>query len=146
MMSPALRLPSLRILAKQTNVEVTATPSLKIDLLDKEHSITNVNDLLSFVQDSHLWITRSGACRIQISVAVSGRPVLESARLESIAEAVSSCEVSKQPEQQLHSTLTRFYRFGIVWEFISTTTDHVRSGCQDSSLSPSSIPISHQFW
>jgi hypothetical protein len=113
MMSPALRLPSLRILAKQTNVEVTATPSLNIDLPDYVQSITSVNDLLSLVQDSHLWITRSGACCIQISVAVNGRPILESTRLESIAKAVGNCEVSKQPEQQLHPTLTRFYRFGI---------------------------------
>ncbi|SPJ75037.1 uncharacterized protein FTOL_04768 [Fusarium torulosum] len=92
-MSPALQLPSLRILAKQTNVEVTATPSLNIDLPNNTQSITSIDDLLSLVQDSHLWITRSGACCIQISIAVNGRPILESTRLESIAKAVSSCEV-----------------------------------------------------
>ncbi|KAF5027556.1 hypothetical protein F66182_298 [Fusarium sp. NRRL 66182] len=92
-MSPALRLPALRVVAKQANLEITAKPSLTIDLPDDAQSISTIDHVLSAVQDSHLWIIRTGACCIEVSVAVDGRPVLEHSRLKGIIEAISSCEV-----------------------------------------------------
>ncbi|KAF4455984.1 hypothetical protein F53441_1797 [Fusarium austroafricanum] len=92
-MSRALRLPTVRAAAKQSNLEVTASPSLDIDMPDGAQPIATVHDLFSAVNDSHLWITRSGACCIQVSVAVNGHPVLETSRLESIVETISGCEI-----------------------------------------------------
>lgn len=96
-MSPTLRLPTLRVAAQQAEIELTAKPSLNIDLPDNAQPIATIEDLLSAVRHDHLWITREGACCIEVSIAVNGRPILESSRLESIIEAISNCEVPKLP-------------------------------------------------
>jgi hypothetical protein len=92
-MSCALRLPTIRVIANQANVELSASSSFNIDIPDGALHIATITDLFSAVEDSHLWIARFGACCIEVSIAVNGRPVLETSRLNNIAGVVSSCEV-----------------------------------------------------
>lgn len=111
-MSCSLRLPTIRAVAKRVNVELTATPSLNIDPPEGGQNIDRANDLLSAVKDSHLWITRAGACYVEASFAIDGLPILHDAHLESLIEAISNAEVFQQPCRNLHA-LTRVLRFGI---------------------------------
>ncbi|RFN53221.1 hypothetical protein FIE12Z_2569 [Fusarium flagelliforme] len=92
-MSSALRLPTIRAVAKQANVELTATPSLNIDHPTGAQSIQNVNDLLSAVTDSHLWINRAGACCIEISFSIDDVPIFGHVHLESVITAISNSEI-----------------------------------------------------
>ncbi|RGP70663.1 hypothetical protein FSPOR_3964 [Fusarium sporotrichioides] len=92
-MSCALRLPTIRVVANPANVELTATSSLNIDPPDGSQNIKNAKDLLSAVTNSHLWISRVGACCIDVSFAIDGRPILEYAHLERVAESISNSEI-----------------------------------------------------
>ena len=92
-MSSALRLPTIRAVAKLANVELTATPSLNIDHPPGTQSIQNANDLLSAVTDSHLWINRAGACCIEVSLSIDDVPILEHDHLESVITAITNSEV-----------------------------------------------------
>ena len=92
-MSSALRLPTIRAVAKQANVELTATPSLNIDPPPGIQSIQNANDLFLAVTDSHLWINRAGACCIEVSLSIDDVPIFEHDHLESVIAAISNSEV-----------------------------------------------------
>lgn len=92
-MSCALRLPTIRVISNQANVELSASASINIDAPDGARHIATIRDLSSAVEDSHLWVARSGACCLEVSIAINGHPILETFRLNAIAEAVSSCEV-----------------------------------------------------
>lgn len=114
-MSCALRLPTIRLVAKQANVELSATSSLNIGPLDGARNIENAKDLLSAVKNSHLWISRSGACCIEVSFAIDGCPILERVHLEGLAEVISNSEVFQQPLLNLNlpPLIRGFSRFGI---------------------------------
>ncbi|RKK90533.1 hypothetical protein BFJ71_g11552 [Fusarium oxysporum] len=92
-MSCALRLPTIRVISNQANVELSASASINIDAPDGARHIATIRDLSSAVEDSHLWVARSGACCLEVSIAINGHPILETFRLNAIAEAVSNCEV-----------------------------------------------------
>ncbi|KAF5629330.1 hypothetical protein F52700_7651 [Fusarium sp. NRRL 52700] len=92
-MSCALRLPTIRVIANQANVELSASASINIDAPDGARHIATIRDLSSAVEDSHLWIARSGACCLEVSITINGHPVLETFHLNAIAEAVGGCEV-----------------------------------------------------
>ncbi|KAG5753637.1 hypothetical protein H9Q72_003339 [Fusarium xylarioides] len=92
-MSCALRLPTIRVIANQANVELSASASINIDAPDGARHFATIRDLSSAVEDSHLWIARSGACGLEVSIALNGHPILETESLNAIAEAVRGCEV-----------------------------------------------------
>ncbi|CEI64320.1 hypothetical protein FVEN_g11059 [Fusarium venenatum] len=92
-MSCALRLPTIRVVTKQANIELTATASLNIDPSDGTRNIKNAKDLLSAVTNSQLWISRAGACSIEVSFAIDSRPILERDHLEGVAETIGNSEI-----------------------------------------------------
>ncbi|KAF5719102.1 hypothetical protein FMUND_4891 [Fusarium mundagurra] len=92
-MSCALRLPTIRVIANQANVELSASASINIDTPDGARHFATIRDLSSAVEDAHLWIARSGACCLEISIALNGHPILETESLDAIAQAVRHCEV-----------------------------------------------------
>jgi hypothetical protein len=92
-MSCALRLPTIRVIANQANVELSASASINIDAPDGAPHFATIRDLSSAVEDSHLWIARSGACCLEVSIALNGYPILETESLDAIAQAVRGCEV-----------------------------------------------------
>ncbi|KAF4441263.1 hypothetical protein FACUT_2765 [Fusarium acutatum] len=92
-MSCALRLPTIRVIANQANVELSASASINIDAPDGTRHFATIRDLSSAVEDSHLWIARSGACCLEVSIALNGHPILETESLDAIAEVAGGCEV-----------------------------------------------------
>ncbi|KAF5685367.1 hypothetical protein FCIRC_3493 [Fusarium circinatum] len=89
----ALRLPTIRVIANQANIELSASASIIIDAPDGVRHIATIRDLSSAVEGSHLWIARSGACCLEVSIAINGHPILDAFHLDAIAEAVGCCEV-----------------------------------------------------
>ncbi|KAG8674705.1 hypothetical protein FPOAC2_00738 [Fusarium poae] len=92
-MSCALRLPTIRVVTKQANIELRATASLNIDPPDGARNIKDAKDLLSAVSNSYLWISRAGSCCIEVSFAIEGRPVSECDHLEGVAETINSSKI-----------------------------------------------------
>ncbi|KAF5643878.1 uncharacterized protein FTJAE_2947 [Fusarium tjaetaba] len=92
-MSCALRLPTIRVIANQANVELSASASINIDAPYGAPHFATIRDLSSAVEDSHLWIARSVACCLEVSIALNGYPILETESLDTIAQAVRGCEV-----------------------------------------------------
>ncbi|KAJ4315144.1 hypothetical protein N0V84_008532 [Fusarium piperis] len=92
-MTPALALPSLRVHARQANLELTATPSLCVDLPDDLPPVTTIDELAAVVKNAHIWIARTGTCCIEISIAVNGRPILENERLQKTIELIQHCQI-----------------------------------------------------
>ncbi|RSL48923.1 hypothetical protein CEP54_012671 [Fusarium duplospermum] len=92
-MTPALALPSLRVHAKQANLEITATPSLCVDLPDDLPPVATIDELAAVVRDAHIWIARTGTCCIEISIAVNGRPILQNENLQKTIELIQHCQV-----------------------------------------------------
>ncbi|RSL71659.1 hypothetical protein CEP53_001409 [Fusarium sp. AF-6] len=92
-MTPALALPSIRVHAKQANLEITATPSLCVDLPDDLPPVATIDELAAVVKDAHIWIARTGTCCIEISIAVSGRPILQNDHLQKTTELIQHCQV-----------------------------------------------------
>lgn len=117
-MSCALRLPTIRVISNQANVELSASASINIDAPDGARHIATIRDLSSAVEDSHLWVARSGACCLEVSIAINGHPILETFRLNAIAEAVSGCEVCWLCLGTSESVITELTRFGVAWAFI----------------------------
>jgi hypothetical protein len=112
-MSCALRLPTIRVVTKQANIELRATASLNIDPPDGARNIKDAKDLLSAVSNSYLWISRAGSCCIEVSFAIEGRPVSECDHLEGVAETINSSKVFQQPLLTLQPLIRGSSRFGI---------------------------------
>ncbi|KAH7156126.1 hypothetical protein EDB81DRAFT_880457 [Dactylonectria macrodidyma] len=86
-------LPTLRILLKQENLEIVVTPSLCLDLPARFANVLTIDQLCVDLEESHLWIARTGNCHIEVSVAVHGNPVLEVEQLGSFARSIKHCDV-----------------------------------------------------
>lgn len=89
----ALPLPALQILLKQENLKITVTSSFCLDLPTRLPSIETIDQLLAVVDESHLWIARTGNCCIEVSLAVNGTQVLDSTQRDAFAQSIKKCEV-----------------------------------------------------
>lgn len=96
-MTPALALPTLRVHAKKADLELTATPSICVDVPNDLPSITTIDELAVVVKNAHIWIARTGTCCIEISIAVNGRPILENEHLQKTIDLIQYCPVWLAP-------------------------------------------------
>ncbi|KAI8719237.1 hypothetical protein NCS52_00704200 [Fusarium sp. LHS14.1] len=92
-MTPALALPTLRVHAKNANLELTATPSLCVDLPDDLPPVTTIDELAVVVKNAHIWIARTGTCYIEISIAANGHPILENEHVQKTINLIQHCPV-----------------------------------------------------
>ncbi|KAK7429249.1 hypothetical protein QQZ08_004259 [Neonectria magnoliae] len=89
----ALPLPALQMLLKQETLEITVTSSFCLDLPTHLSSIGTIDQLLAVVEESHLWIARTGSCCIEVSLAVNSTQVLDGIQRDAFAQSIKKCEL-----------------------------------------------------
>ena len=73
--------------------------------LDTEEDASNAEDILRLVKEEHLWIVRSGGCRMNISLLVHGQIVYGAEAVASLADWIQELEVGRTIQALLDSYL-----------------------------------------
>ncbi|KAF4984626.1 hypothetical protein FZEAL_202 [Fusarium zealandicum] len=87
------KFPCIRISTKKVNLELTASPSLCVDLPDDFSHVTTIDELQTVMRDAHLWIARTGPCEIEVSIAINARMILDNGCLHGIAKTIQHSQV-----------------------------------------------------
>ncbi|KAF4581962.1 RasGEF protein [Ophiocordyceps camponoti-floridani] len=88
----AVSLPTISVAGRTSNVQVSVDGSLLLRLPEGSSSLTTSHDLMELITARHVWICRTGACHVSITVSLNGEPfaLVDETPL---AEWVGGCEI-----------------------------------------------------